>query len=286
MPSIRIGAVQYKMKPISSFEQFAEQAESHVQIGADFGAKFLLFPELFTTQLLSIAPDRDPLRAIRSLDAYTEAYIVLFTRLAKEHNLYIIAGTHVGSLETKPGLYNAAYLFAPDGSRQVQEKVHLTPTEKNDWKLDAGDAFRVFETEYGKIAIVICYDIEFPEAVSTVVQKGAELLFCPSCTDDEQGFYRVRFTSHARTIEHQVSVAVTGTVGYLPNVRYMESNVGQAAILVPCDVPFPPQGIVNQGIKNEEMVIFGDVDLSMLREIRENGSVRPWHDRRPDVYGK
>ncbi len=88
--------------------------------------------------------------------------------------------------------------------------------EKEKWKGDAGDQLRVFDTPYGRIAILICYDIEFPELSRKVCEMGADIIFVPSCTDDRQGFLRVRYCCHARAIENQVFVAVTGTVGNLP----------------------------------------------------------------------
>ena len=114
--------------------------------------------------------------------------------------------------------------------------------------------------------------------------KGADVIYCPSCTDDLHGFYRVRHCCHARTIENQVYVVTTGTVGSLPTVDFMRANTGQAAILSPNDVPFPPRGIVAEGQLNNDMIVTADIDLALLHEVRARGSVTTWRDRRTDLY--
>ncbi|PNB77003.1 acyltransferase, partial [Pseudomonas sp. FW305-BF6] len=108
----------------------------------------------------------------------------------------IVAGTHV--IRKGDRLYNVAHLFYPDGRVAEQAKLHITPTEVNEWNMSPGETFEVFETEKGKIAMLTCYDIEFPEIVRMAKARGADVIFCPSCTDDRHGFHRVRYTSHAR----------------------------------------------------------------------------------------
>jgi predicted amidohydrolase len=285
MKQVRIAAVQYQMKPITIFDQFADQAASYIRSAKDWDAHFVLFPEMFTLQLLSFFPRRDPQTTIRLLHEFTDRYIELFSGMAKENGLYIIGGTHMVKHEDDK-MYNMAYFFHPDGSYETQPKVHLTPYEKSAWLVHGGDFFRVFDTHFGKVAILICYDIEFPEAAKIVSDLGAQIIFCPSCTDDEHGFHRVRFSCHARAIENQVYVVHTGTTGWLPNVQYMEGNYGEAAIIAPCDTPFPPKGIIAQGQPNIEKIIVGDVYPELLLQLPEKGSVRTVQDRRPDIYKK
>jgi predicted amidohydrolase len=64
----------------------------------------------------------------------------------------------------------------------------------------------------------------------------------------------------------------------------MRSNFGQAAVLTPNDVPFPPGGIMVEGEMNTDMVVTADLDLELLAQVRERGSVTTWRDRRTDLY--
>lgn len=279
---LRVSAVQYHLHTIHSFEEFADQVTHYIKTAQEFGADFVLFPEFFTTQLMSIGDANGKALTINDLPDFTEQYLTLFTKLAKETNLHIIGGTHVVRRNNK--LYNVAHLFYPDGRIGEQAKIHITPTEVTEWNMAPGEGLHVFETEKGTIAMLTCYDIEFPEIVRMAKAKGADVLFCPSCTDDKQGFYRVRYCCHARTIENQVYVVTTGTVGALPTIDFMRANTGQAAIITPNDIPFPPKGIMVEGELNNDMIVTADLDLSLLEEIRQKGSVTTWRDRRTDLY--
>ncbi len=278
----RVSAVQYHLHTISSFDDFAAQCEHYIKTAQEFGSDFILFPEFFTTQLLSIGDKSGKPLSINDLPKFTEKYLELFKNFASETGMHIIGGTHV--LERQGKLYNVAHLFYPDGRVEEQAKLHITPTEVEEWNMSPGDGLRVFDTDKGRIAMLTCYDIEFPEIVRMAKAKGADVIFCPSCTDDRHGFHRVRYTSHARAIENQIYVVLTGTVGSLPTVDFMRGNFGQAVVITPNDVPFPPQGIMVQGEINDDMIVTADLDLDLLYEVREKGSVTTWRDRRIDLY--
>jgi predicted amidohydrolase len=279
---LRVSAVQYNLHSINSFEEFANQVEHYIKTSVEFGSDFVLFPEFFTTQLLSIGDNQGRPLSIQDLPFFTERYRELFINLAKQTKMHIVGGTHV--IRRGDHLYNVAHLFYPDGRVSEQPKLHMTPTEVNEWKITPGENLEVFETEKGTIAMLTCYDIEFPEIVRMAKSMGADIIFSPSCTDDRQAFYRVRYTSHARTIENQVYVVTTGTVGSLQTVDFMRLNYGQAAVITPNDIPFPPKGILVEGEINQDMIVTADLDLKLLYDVRENGSVTTWRDRRLDLY--
>lgn len=275
---IRVSAVQYHLHTIKSFDEFEKQSEHYLKAAQRFKSDFIVYPEFFTTQLLSIRDDA----TIRDLPDFTDRYVEMFTRFAKNSKINIIAGTHVVQKGDK--IYNVAHLFYPDGHVEKQEKLHITPIEIEKWNMAAGDELYIFETEKGKIAILPCYDMEFPEIVRMAKARGADVIFCPSCTDNRHGFDRVRYTCHARAIENQVYVVHTGTVGSLETVDFMRSNFGQAAVITPNDIPFPPKGILASGELNHDMVVTADLDLGLLYQVRESGTVTTWRDRRTDLY--
>lgn len=279
---LRVSSVQYHLHSIDSFDDFRAQVEHYVKTAAEYGAEFLLFPEFFTTQLLSIPKPDGSAAEIDELPAFTELYESLFQELAQESGMHIVAGTHVVEKEGK--LFNTAYMFYPDGNMVKQPKLHITPTETQEWNVKGGDSFEVFPTSKGTVALITCYDIEFPEIVRIAKARGADVIFCPSCTDDKHGFHRVRYTSHARAVENQVYVVTSGTVGSLPTVDFMRANYGQSAVISPNDIPFPPSGIIAEGELNHDMIVTADLDLSLLYEVRERGSVTTWRDRRIDLY--
>ena len=278
----RVSAVQYHLHTIRSFNDFAKQVEYYVKTAEEFDSEFVVFPEYFTTQLLSIGNDDGRALSFEKLPEFTEQYRYLFIELAKQTKMHIIGGTHV--IQKSGRLYNVAHLFYPDGKFVEQAKLRLTPTEVKEWKISTGEELRVFNTEKGNIAILTCYDIEFPEIVRMAKAKGADVIFCPACTDNRHGFHRVRYTSHARAIENQIYVVTSCTVGALSTVDFMRANFGQAAIIAPNDIPFPPRGILAEGEINQDMIITADLDLDLLNEVRKEGSVTTWRDRRTDLY--
>jgi predicted amidohydrolase/ribosomal protein S18 acetylase RimI-like enzyme len=281
---VRVAAMQYLLRPINSFDEFATQVQFFVNSAADYRCHFVLFPEFFTMQLLSYLAELSPARAVRRLAQLTPDYEKLFKRLATENRLYIIAGTHPVIQEGQ--LFNAAHLFTPTGQVFRQKKVHLTPTEKNLYQISRGHGFYVYHTEYGRIAILVCYDVEFPEAARVLAEAGAEILFVPSCTDNRQGFCRVRYCAQARAIENQIYVVMAGTVGNQPQVPHVTTNYSQAAIMTPSDYFFARDGIAAEGNINQEQMVISDVDLDLLREQRANGTVVPLKDLIKDAYDR
>jgi predicted amidohydrolase/ribosomal protein S18 acetylase RimI-like enzyme len=280
---VRVCTVQYRMRKINSWEDFAQQVEYFVDVAAGYRADFVLFPEMFTLQLLSFLPPGDaPGQAVRRLTDFTDRLVELGTRLAIAYNIHIVAGSHY--TEREEGLFNVAYLFRRDGTVEEQEKIHITPNEQRWWGTTPGREIRVFDTDRGRIAITICYDIEFPEMARIATARGAQILFVPFCTDNRQGHLRVTRCAQARAIENQLYVVTSGCVGNIPSVENMDIHYAQSGVFTPSDFPFPPDGIAGLCEANIETVVMADLDLEVLRRNRAGGTVRTWRDRRTDLY--
>jgi predicted amidohydrolase/ribosomal protein S18 acetylase RimI-like enzyme len=279
---VRICAVQYEMRMIKSFDEFAVQCEYFVDVAADYKSDFILFPEIITTQLLSFLPRERPALAVRKLTEFTADYLKMFTHLAVKYNINIIGGSHYTVEQEK--LYNIAYLFRRDGTIEKQYKLHITPNERRWWGVQAGETIEVFDTDKGKIAIQVCYDVEFPELSRLAVERGAQIIFVPFCTDERYAYLRVRYCAQARCIENHIYVAIAGSVGNLPSVESLDIHYGQSAIFTPSDIPFTRDAIQSEATPNIETVIVDDVDLELLKKHRQTGSVLNWQDRRTDIY--
>ena len=279
---VRICSVQYMMRMIKDFEEFAKQCEYFVDVASDYHCDFILFPEIFTTQLLSFLPTDRPAIAMRKLSEFTPKYLDLFTQLAVKYNINIIGGSHFTIEED--ALYNISYLFRRDGTLGKQYKLHITPNEKKWWGVKPGNKLEVFDTDKGKISIQICYDIEFPELGRIAAEKGAHIIFVPFATDERYAYLRVRYCAQARCIENHVFVAIAGNVGNLPSVENMDINYAQSAIFTPSDIPFTRDAIQAEATPNIETVIIDDVDLELLKRQRQTGTVVNWKDRRKDLY--
>ena len=278
---VRLAIVQYELKKIANFEDFAEQCSLFAKTAGAYETDFVLFPELITTQLLTYM-DADVKSIGKKLTEVTERYIELFSKLAQSTGTNIIAGTHLSEEDGR--LYNCSYYFDRKGIMSKQYKLQITPHERTAWDVQPGHLVEVFESDKGKIAILICYDIEFPELSRIAVSKGANIIFCPSNTDQRAGYLRVRYCSQARCIENQVYVAVSGCTGNTPMLGGGEIHYSQAAIFTPSDVPFAQEAVLAECTANVETMIIQDVYLSQLERNRRSGAVRPWGDRRSELY--
>jgi len=279
---VRVSLVQYEMRPVSSFEEFETQCEFFVDTAADAQSDFVVFPELLTLQLLPIVESARPGQSVRALAGLTARYLELFTRLAVRFNVNIIGGTNFE--HSGEALYNVAYLFRRDGTLDWQGKIHVTPNERRWWGVQGATDVRVLETDCGKVAIAICYDIEFPELARITTAKGANIIFVPFNTNDRDGYLRVRYCSQARAIENQVFVVAAGCVGALPQVENADIHYAQSAVFTPSDIPFDRDGIAVEASPNIETVLTCDLDVETLRRARRGGTVLNWSDRRVDLY--
>jgi predicted amidohydrolase len=280
---VRICAVQYQMRAIETWQEFCTQCEYFLDTASDSKSDFVLFPELLTTQLLAAQRDRRPSEAARVLAERTPQYLDFFTRMSIKYNVNIVGGSQF--VVEGESLFNIAYLFRRDGTIGKQYKMHVTPAERRWWGVEPGGEVVVFDTDCGKIAIQVCYDVEFPELSRIAAGQGAQILFVPFNTDNREGYLRVRYCAQARAIENDFYVAISGATGNLPFVENADVHYAQSGIFTPLDFSFARDGIAGECTPNIETLVIHDVDLELLRRQRHAGTVRPWHDRRTDLYG-
>lgn len=275
----RVAALQYFIRPVQTFEQFRDQVEALVETAADYKCQLVVFPEYFTAQLLTLGNVKRPIsEQIRDLAAQVPRFCDMMAGLARRFSLHIVAGTIPVYEEETGQVYNDSFFYSPAGLAGVQGKLQMTRFEREEWFISPRSKLTVFETSFGRMAIAICYDVEFPEIARAAAALGAQILVTPSCTDDRQGFLRVRYCAHARAIENQMYVIQACTVGSLPMVPAVSLNYGQASILTPSDFSFSRDGILAEGIPNQEMMVVGELNLKIIAETRVSGTVLPLLD--------
>jgi predicted amidohydrolase len=281
MDRLRIASLQYLIRPVSSFDEFADQVSGLVETASDYNCGLLVFPEYFTAQLLTLGDVKRPIREqVRELAGERDRFVAFMADQAMSHKMYIVAGTIPVITDDGAKVRNQSFLCSPSGKVGTQGKLKVTRFEREDWNVQDSKTLRVFDTDFGRVAIAICYDVEFPEIARAAARLGAHILVVPSCTDDRQGFLRVRYCAHARAIENQMYVIQSCTVGSLPMVPAISLNYGQAGILTPNDFAFARDGILAEGQPNQETMVIGELNLRTIIESRESGTVIPLHDSR------
>ncbi|WP_369434527.1 GNAT family N-acetyltransferase [Psychromonas sp. MME1] len=279
---VRLGLIQWQMRPYKDLDELMQQAEYFIDAVAGYRSDFALFPEFFNAPLMAENNHISEPQAIRELAKYTETIVQKFTDLAISYNINIITGSMPEIVDDR--LYNVGYLCKRDGTKERFEKLHVTPDEAKVWGMDGGTQLKAFDTDCGKIGVLICYDSEFPELSRILADEGMDILFVPFLTDTQNGYSRVRTCAHARAIENECYVAIAGGVGNLPKVHNMDIQYAQSAVFTPCDFAFPANGIKAEATPNTEMILIADVDIYLLRELHEFGSVKNLQDRRHDIY--
>ncbi len=278
----RIGLIQWEMRSFSNFDALCEQIEFFVDTVSGYHSDFVLFPELFMAPLMADFNHQTEAQAIRSLAAFTEPLRNKFIDYAIAYNVNIITGSMPYIRHGQ--LYNVGYLCRRDGSIERYTKIHVTPTEVSCWGIVGGHKLKVFDTDAGKIGVLVCYDVEFPELARLLALDGMEILFVPFLTDTQNAFTRVKTCSQARAIENECFVAIAGGVGNLPKVHNMDIQYAQSAVFTPADFAFPTNGIKAEATPNTEAVLIVDVELDLLKKLRLQGSVHNLMDRRLDLY--
>lgn len=282
--SVRVATVQFQIRGISRIDEFEEQVEYWVDVAADYNSDFVVFPELYTMELLSIEKAKlATTEAIEKIADYTDRYCAFMEKLAVSYNINIVGGSHPTRMDNGD-IHNICYVFLRDGGVYKQEKLHPTPSERRWWNIKGGTGASVIPTDCGPIGVMVCYDSEFPEMARHLVNQGAMMLFVPFCTDERRGYLRVRYCCQARAVENQCYVVTSGVVGNLPNVENMDVHYAESAIFTPSDFPFARDGVAADTAPNTETIAIADLSLDDLLTSRQHGAVQNLKDRRFDLY--
>ncbi|MFA6276725.1 MAG: GNAT family N-acetyltransferase [Pedobacter sp.] len=279
---IRLGLVQWQMRLFPDIDAFYEQVKFFVDAVSGYKSDFIMFPEFFNTPLLEPYNHLPEMEAMRKLAESTAEIVKKIQEYAVSYNVNIISGSM--PIIENGKLYNATYLCHRNGLTEDYRKIHITPNEQKYYGMSGGDKIGVFDTDCGKIGILICYDVEFPELSRIYADQGMQILFVPFLTDTQNGYTRVRRCAQARAIENECYVAIAGCVGNLPKVNNMDIQFAQSAVFTPSDFAFPTNAVKAETTPNTEMMLVVDVDLHLLDELHHFGTVKILKDRRKDLY--
>ena len=261
---IQIGAQAEK-------EQSLLLAEEYIARAAKNGADIIMLPEMFNCPyntenfLIYAEPEEGPCRT-RMSDA------------ARSCGRYLIAGS-MPERDPQGRIYNTAYVFAPDGRILAKHrKMHLFDIAvkggqyfRESETLTAGDEVTLFDTEFGRFGVMICYDIRFPELARLMALRGAEMIFVPACFNMTTGPAHWELSFRARALDNQVFMA--GCSQARQNSGYI--SYGHPLIT-------SPWGDVVGQLDEREGLLICEIDLDQVRRVREE---LPFlKQRRTDVY--
>ena len=276
---LTVATAHYSIGEPADFAAFAARVGDRVAHAAREGAGLVVLPEYLALEAAAAqsAEDRgDFVRSLAALQRHHDDYIAFARDLARRHSIYLVAGTFL--LDAGGGRYrNRAYFASPDGKLAFQDKLTLTGFERSAIVIEPGDALKVFETDFGRIGIDVCYDVEFPLYARAQVEAGARVILVPSCTDTDAGANRVRVGCQARALENQVYVACAVTAGEGPWSPALDVNTGTATIYTPIDRGFPSDGILTRAESSADWAI-GELDLAALDAFKRDAQVANAND--------
>jgi predicted amidohydrolase len=270
---LRIAAARHLVGEPHDFAAFAGGIEAEVSVATEAGAQVVVLPEYLALEAAAMLPAAtrgDFARSLAALQVHHADYLALASGLARRHGIDLVAGTFL--LDVGGRYRNRAWLAGPDGATAWQDTLVLTGFERASGIIEPGDQLKVFDTAFGRLAIQICYDIEFPLHARNQVEAGARLVLVPSCTDTEAGATRVRVGCQARALENQVHVACAVTAGEAHWSPALDVNTGDAAICTPIDAGFPADGIAARAGAGQTWAI-ADIDLDAMDALRREGQV-------------
>lgn len=278
---MRIAATQYVFGRPRGWDEYSDRLEALLE---PLQVDLVVFPEYGGLETLAFLAPGEPFdRQLRALDP--EAYRALFERLARQRRQWIVAGS---MLVPEGRLYrNRSYLFGPDGELGWQDKLVLTPWERSSGLLEPGRELRVFQTGLARLAINVCYDVEFPLLARHQARAGAELLLVPSCTEGRTGYHRVRMACQARALENQLLTVLSSATGRFPDSDFIARNKGASGFYVPPDIGFPDDGVLSEGKLGRHETLVLEAPLARLELLRREGgevaTVRDWIEPPGDV---
>jgi predicted amidohydrolase len=273
--AMKIATAAYPLDPLPDWAAYKAKLTEWVAGAAGQGAELLVFPEYGSLELSmlagpAVAGDLEGcLRAVSDLMVDVDD---LHADLAAAHSVHILAASAPvfdDTIGARP--VNRARLFAPGGGRGIQDKQIMTRFERTPWDVAPGGKLQMFDTALGKIAILICYDSEFPLLARAVSE--AELLLVPSCTEALAGYSRVRIGAMARALEAQCVSVMSSIVGDAPWSPAVDVNVGMGGIFGPPDIGFPSTGVIAEGVLNRPGWTIGEIDLARVAHVRADGGV-------------
>jgi predicted amidohydrolase len=276
---VTIASAQYPIGQPKSLAEWTDKIALWVKRGAETGADLLLFPEYAAIeQAACFGPDvyNDLQITLSKIAELAGERVALHAELAKKHNVHVVVGS--GPVLKSDGRFvNAAQIVSPTGAISEQEKLVMTPFER-DWGISAGGPVRVFETAIGTFGMAICYDSEFPLLVRAMAEAGADVVLVPSCTERVSGYHRVRTGSKARSLENTIATVQSPTVGDALWSPAVDFNAGAAGIYVPSEHGVSDDGVLVEGVLNKAQWVTGTIDLARLRAVRSSGEMRNYKD--------
>lgn len=270
MEKIKIAAIQ--MSTVADKMENVRTVKTYLEKIKDENPDFVILPEMFCcpyqTENFPIYAEKEGGPVWQQLSGY-----------AKQYGIYLIGGS-MPEKDAEGNVYNTSYIFDREG-KQIgkHRKVHLFDidvkggqTFKESDTLTAGDSDTVFDTEFGKIGVMLCFDIRFPELSRMMVNDGAKVIFVPAAFNMTTGPAHWELSFRTRALDNQIYM-----VGCAParDVSAGYISWGHSIVTV-------PWGRVTGMLDENEGILLAELDMDYEEQVREELPLLK--SRRKDIY--
>lgn len=270
MEKIKIAAIQ--MPTVADKMENVRTVKIYLEKIKDENPDFVILPEMFCcpyqTENFPIYAEKEGEPVWQQLSGY-----------AKQYGIYLIGGS-MPEKDAEGNVYNTSYIFDREG-KQIgkHRKVHLFDidvkggqTFKESDTLTAGDSDTVFDTEFGKIGVMLCFDIRFPELSRMMVNDGAKVIFVPAAFNMTTGPAHWELSFRTRALDNQIYM-----VGCAP-----ARDVSAGYISWGHSIVTDPWGREIGMLDENEGILLAELDMDYEEQVREELPLLK--SRRKDIY--
>lgn len=266
--------------PLAGIDDWVAAVATQCARARDEGAELLLLPEHVSSQWLSFAPPAlTAAQEIPWLAGHSEQALARLRPLPEKYGLALLAGSW--PVRHGTGYANRAHLLLQDGLLCVQDKLCLTPDERDPqaWSLVPGSSVNLIRWRGLKLAIVICLDIELPALAARLAACDLDLILVLSMTHKLAGYHRVFSCAKARAVELQAAVCAVGCLGRIGGTG--PSCVAGASVFLPCEETLGHSGTLaelpptDQAADRGPLLIAHDLPIAEIRALR-HGQAEVW----------
>lgn len=263
---MRLAMVQ--MSNSGSVERNLEKSLRAIEEAAEKGAELVLFPEVQLTEFFPQYPGMDVSRYAVSIE---NEIVKKFCDACKKYQIMAVPNLY---LRETNGTFDASILIDRSGNvTGIQKMVHVAQAEQfyeQDYYTPSDDGFHVFDTEFGKIGIVVCFDRHYPESIRTESLQGADLILIPTVNTKAEPSEMFEWEVRVQAFQNSVAIAMCNRVGVEGDMDFAGESMAVDA-----------NGELLARADATEQIVYVDIDLEKSGEVREK---RPYTQLRKTEF--
>lgn len=245
----------FQMQNIGTTEQNLKQSLNAIEDASKNGADIILFPEVQLTEFFPQYKNKDVSKYRVNLDS---DIIKSFCKTCKDNHIMAVPNVY---LEENERAYDASIMIDKNGEiLGIQKMVHIAQAERfyeQDYYTPSDDGFKVFETDFGKIGIVVCFDRHYPESIRTETLMGADLILVPTVNTKQEPMDMFEMEIRSQAFQNCVAVAMCNRVGKEDEMDFAGESLAVDA-----------NGRILTKADDTEQIVYVNIDIDEVRKIR------------------